>query len=360
MQARENTLRAYTFRKPEFIPVHASVSRACWDIPDIEYLEGLDAMMGTHPLLFPNHKPAGSREALLSAIAGKPYAPHQKAGPVYIDSWGCEWKTSVSGMTGGVIRHPLASWDALADFIPPDPETQNGWGVMNWPATLRHISDGKAHGRLTAGGLRHGFLFLTLTYLRGLDRVSFDMYDEEPRLAEILGMLESFNAFFVRRYVESGVDMMYYPEDLGTQQSLLVTPAHFRKYLAPVYHRLMEPCRQAGILVHMHSDGRIMDLADDLLDCGVQILNIQDLVNGIDNISRHLKGRVAIHLDLDRQNITVRGTPADVDDLVREAVEKLGSPEGGLAMVHGLYPGTPLPNVRALWDAMEKYSHYLN
>jgi hypothetical protein len=63
-------------------------------------------------------------------------------------------------------------------------------------------------------------------------------------------------------------------------------------------------------------------------------------------------------LDIDRQEITARGTPKDIDALIREEVEKLGRKEGGLMMIYGLYPGVPLENVKALMDAMEKYALY--
>ena len=45
---------------------------------------------------------------------------------------------------------------------------------------------------------------------------------------------------------------------------------------------------------------------------------------------------------------------------VRNAVEKLGSREGGLMLKHGLFPGVPLENIRALMDAMEKYSQHFS
>jgi hypothetical protein len=81
-------------------------------------------------------------------------------------------------------------------------------------------------------------------------------------------------------------------------------------------------------------------------------------VNGVDWIAAHLAGRVCIDLDVDRQSVTRFGTPAQIDALIREEVEVLGSREGGLMMIHGLYPGVPLGNVKALMDAMERYSTY--
>jgi uroporphyrinogen decarboxylase len=97
---------------------------------------------------------------------------------------------------------------------------------------------------------------------------------------------------------------------------------------------------------------------DDLVVSGVDVLNLQDLVNGIDWIAARLKARVCIDLDIDRQSVTRFGSPAQIDALIREEVEKLGSPQGGLMMIYGLYPGVPLENVTALMDALERYATF--
>ena len=125
-----------------------------------------------------------------------------------------------------------------------------------------------------------------------------------------------------------------------------------------IFCRLIEPAREAGCLVHMHSDGDIRDLAADLTDGGIDALNLQDLVNGIDWIAANLKGRICIDLDIDRQDVTRFGNPNAIDALIREEVEKLGSREGGLMMIYGLYPDVPVENARAVADAMERYAGF--
>ena len=99
-------------------------------------------------------------------------------------------------------------------------------------------------------------------------------------------------------------------------------------------------------------------LLTGLIDAGVDVINPQDLVNGIDWIADNLKGKVCVELDIDRQSVTVFGTPAQIDALIGESVKKLGSKQGGLMMIYGLYPGTPLENAAAVMDAMEKYAAY--
>ena len=69
-------------------------------------------------------------------------------------------------------------------------------------------------------------------------------------------------------------------------------------------------------------------VGDDLIDGGVEVVNLQDLVNGIDWIAERFAGKVCVDLDIDRQQITRFGTPAEIGALIREEVEKLGSKEG--------------------------------
>ena len=217
----------------------------------------------------------------------------------------------------------------------------------------------KEKGKLVCGGLPHGHTFLRLQDIRGYENLTFDMLDDEPRLPELIGLVQDFNYQFVLKWMELEPDMMSYPEDLGMQMGPMLSPESFRKFIKPVYQKLMKPARDSGCIVHMHSDGDIRTLVDDLIDGGVEVINLQDLVNGIDWIADRFAGRTCIDLDIDRQDITARGAPEKINDLIREEVEKLGSKKGGLMMIYGLYPGVPLENVEALMDAMEKYAtHY--
>lgn len=86
------------------------------------------------------------------------------------------------------------------------------------------------------------------------------------------------------------------------------------------------------------------------------VLNLQDLVNGVDWIRDTYRGKLCIELDIDRQSITVFGTPAEVDALIRMEVEKLSCPDGGLMMIFGLYPGTPLKNSRGTDGCNGRYA----
>lgn len=344
MNARENLLRAYTFRGPERIPMFFKISGAAWRYYGFEPLREL---IESHPLLFPDTKD------LLETGRALDFPPWQRAQTEHRDSWGCIWRTTEDGITGAVVHHPLNDWGALEAWTPPDPAEHDGWGAVQWGEVAMRIEQSRRSGNAAWAELRHGFFFLTLTYLRGYVNLIYDMCDEEPRLNDLMETVRRFNHGVLDRLLSFAPDIVGFPEDLGMQHGPMISPDLFRRYLKPVYRALMQRAKQRGALIHMHSDGDIMALAEDLLECGVEVLNLQDLVNGVDEIRRRLKGRVAIDLDVDRQSVTVNGSPGDVRDLIHEAVDRLSSPAGGLSLCYGLYPPTPLANVRALMDAME-------
>mgnify|MGYP001140575242 CR=1 FL=1 len=342
-----NTLRAIRFERPEHIPVVFWINPACWH----HYRpEALLELMAGHPILFPHF------EAETFRIPAP--APWERASTPYTDAWGCAWETTDDGITGTVTQHPLADWDVFARFTPPDPAGTNGMMVMDWSRETSEAREIIAQGKSCVGSLEHGHTFQRLCYLRGYENLLLDMMDEEARLGSLIDVVETFSAGIVQRYLDAGTAIVCYPEDLGAQTGPLISPALFRKFIKPVYQRLTALTRRAGGLVHMHSDGNIRDLADDLIASGVDALNLQDLVNGVDWIAANLKGRVCIDLDVDRQQVTRFGTPAQIDALLRQEVETLGSPEGGLMLIYGLYPGTPMENIKAVMDAMERYAGF--
>jgi len=350
MTERELQLRTIRFETPERIPIGFNINYSCWEHYGVERMR---EWVHKHPMLFP-----WGRDVDWKTF--RPWcSPTAHAGKPFVDAWGCVWETSQDGITGAVTRHPLKNWADFDTYRPPDPARTDGLTPVDRAAMKQAIAQTKASGGIAYGGLVHGHTFLLLTYLRGYENLIFDMMDEDPRLNRLIEMVETFNLAVVKSYLEAGVDIMSYPEDLGMQKGPMISRDLFRKYIQPSYRRIMKPARDAGLLIHMHSDGDLHQLIDAVLESGVDCINLQDLVNGVDWIEQRLKGRVCIDIDIDRQDITRFGTPDTIDKHVAFLVRQLGSKEGGLKMGYGLYPGLPVENVQAVMDAMERYStHY--
>lgn len=347
---RENLIRAYRFQSPERIPISVSVGGTCWAYYGRDAVEWV---MGRHPTLFPDFRAGEQSEPT--------FAPWRHKG-TFTDSWGCVWHVPEDGITGAVKDPPLASWDEFPNLTVPDPSVENGWAPIDWQPLVaraerrrRARSTGEADDdepfRLS---LRHGHTFLTLEYLRGYENLIFDMHDDEPRLRRLIEIVTNFNLELQAKLLALEPDVFGLPEDLGLQNGPLLSPEMFAEYVAPSYRKYIAPIKRSGAIVHMHSDGHILALADQFIDLGIEVLNIQDLVNGVDSIKEAFGGRVAIDLDIDRQNVTVHGSAIDAGDLVRSEVSTLNTPEGGLSLSYNWGPPTPLENADAVMTAMEE------
>ncbi|HCR16799.1 MAG TPA: hypothetical protein DIU35_04880 [Candidatus Latescibacteria bacterium] len=233
---------------------------------------------------------------------------------------------------------------------------ESGWGIREMDADRDRIIESPAKGKLAIGSLRRGHTFLTLQYIRGYENLIYDLADENPRLLDLIDRVETFKMGLVNKLMDAGVEWMGYPENLGMQIGPMLSPDHFRHFIKPSYQRFVSPAREKGCILHMHSDGDIRDLCEDLLDVGMDVLNLQDLVNSLDWIEANLKNKVCIDLDIDRQSVTRFGTPEHIDDHIRTWVGRLGSPQGRLMLIFGLYPGTLLKNAEAVMGAMTKYA----
>jgi hypothetical protein len=345
---RENYLRTARLQGGEWIPSSVGMSGATWT----SLREELEDVVARHPLFFPNFK-KGQHD-----YDKWDYGPAHRPNEKFKDNWGCVWDNAWGGLEGQVVEHPLADWSALATYKPPDPLVLGDRGPVDWEKNRENTARAAQEGRLTSGGVPHGFMLMRLWYLRGFENLMLDMAENRPELRSLIRMLTDHNMALIRQWLSMNVDMVSFGEDLGAQTASIVSPRMFREWIAPAYRDLMKPGRDAACEVYLHSDGYIMELIDDLIAAGVTIINPQDLCNGIDDLARQVKGRVCISLDVDRQKIVPFGTRREIRELIREEVMKLGSPRGGLMLVCGIYPPTPAENVDAVCCAMEEFRTY--
>jgi len=341
-------LGAIDIRGDGFIPSTISVNQATWH----KYRERLEGVLLKHSSLFPGFR----RGSVDFDNFGT-----RTEGNVIEDEWRCVWKFNVSGLQGQVVKHPLQNWENFDSYAPPDPNAgivHEGGGMSEWNAIEASVDRAKAEGKVVSVGMPHGFFFQRLYYLRGFENLMKDFHTESGRLLDLIDLLTDYHLSVVRRLLRLGVDMIVFGDDLGLQDRMTISRGIFREFILPSYSKIFGKVRGADVRVYLHSDGHVLEIADDLIEVGVSVLNVQDRVNGVESIERALKGRVCVDLDVDRQFLLPFGAPKDIESHVRNAVTLLGSEKGGLMFTAGVYPDVPIRNVEALCRAFEKHRHY--
>lgn len=341
MTERENWLRAVEFRGPEWIPCNVSLAPLTWHT----HREKLEALVRRHPRVFPDLRPG--------SVSYDDFGPVYRQGEYFKDNWGCVWYNAIGGLEGQVVEHPLADWNALKTYRPPDPRTQAERGPRDWNSIDDDLADRRRRGRLCWGDGER--LFDRLYFLRGFDNLMRDIARDDPRLPLLFEMLLDYETRLVKMWFDRGVDVVGFHTDIGTQNGLMISPAKFRRHVKPLFMELFTMCRRAGVHVSLSSDGNLLSIVDDLIECGVSVHDPQFRANTLDGIEQAYKGRLCPNVDLDRQMFAFC-TPADIRQQVREVVARLGSPQGGLMLFGSVWDDlTSLENIEALCTALEEY-----
>ncbi|MDH3294756.1 MAG: uroporphyrinogen decarboxylase family protein, partial [Acidimicrobiia bacterium] len=157
------------------------------------------------------------------------------------------------------------------------------------------------------------------------------------------------------------VDIIKIGDDLGTQESLLMSPDMYRQVLKPIHADWIEFIKaRTEAKLFFHTDGDVFPLIDDFVEMGIDVLNpIQTSAGQMANLER-LRDRYGSKIvfcgAIDTQRILPHGSPEDVRKEVRRVIDVLG-PGGGymVSSVHTVMSDVPAENVLAMVDAVEEY-----
>jgi len=337
----QNYLRTVKFQNPKWIPCTVGIMPATWK----KYREDVENIVLRHPNIFPDY-----RKGMRNFDEMEP--KHRKG--YFVDPWGCGWHNIFEGMTGEQTTHPLERWDALRTYKAPDTSQDDWANHLDWSKIRENAKKTKRRGKLARGGLSHGFMFMRLYYLRGFENLMIDFATKEPKLRRLIDMVLNRNMQLIKEWLKMGVELMYFGDDLGAQTSLPISPKHFRQYLKPCYAKMFDLCHDAGVLVYFHTDGHVLEVIDDLIECGIDIINPQVRANTLKGLAEIAKGKVCINLDLDRQLFPF-AKPIEIKRHIKQAVDVLGYKKGGLMLYAECEPDVPLKNIETICEAFEEY-----
>ena len=340
---RENFLRTVEFRYPQWIPCVVSIMPATW----IKYGEKVEKIVLEHSKLFPHYKKGDFKKMKLSRA-------YQKGR--WKDVWGIVWENIEEGLDSAPVEKeaPLKNWENLKNYKAPHPLVFDWFGEkIDWEEKKKELEEAREKGNLASGSLVHGFMYMWLYYLRGFTNFMMDIASEDSRLNQIIEMVLNYNLKLVNKWIEIGAQIIYFGDDLGLQKSLPISPSQWRKYLKSCYAKIFGACRDKGVYVYLHSDGHILEIIDDLLECGVNIINPQIRANGLQGLAKVAKRKVCIHLDLDRQLFPF-ANPEEIENHIWKAVKILGLKKGGLMLYAECGPDVPLENIATICQVLEE------
>ncbi len=275
-------------------------------------------------------------------------------GEIY-DIWGHHTRIqeNQSGAYEEFATWPLASAASIDDvkrYPWPEPDW---WDFSPLPSIIQQLNRYEQyHIRFRAGSI-----FELAWQLRGMQEFMMDLASDPDLPLYIMDRVTDVLVENLKRVLDLAgdqLDMVYFYDDVATQNSLLISRQMWRQYVKPRHARLIEVAKHYGKPVMYHCDGALYPLIPELLDMGVELLNpIQVDAKGMDPqaLKTEFGDRLSFHGGIDIIKTLPFGTTEDVAAEVRERVRVLGR-NGGYIMAssHHIQSDTPLDNIVTMYQ----------
>ena len=179
--------------------------------------------------------------------------------------------------------------------------------------------------------------------------------EQDELLHKLLHFCTQVNIRYARALTDSGGRSTSIGESFSGPDVL--SPRHYRKYAFPHQKALADQLKADGIILATHICGNTVPILADFVATGAQILEI-DHKTDMRKAKEAARGKTCL-LGPINTSLLVDGTPQEVEDACREAIEIM-APDGGFILGPGcaLSPETPAGNIHALVEAGKKYGRY--
>ena len=148
------------------------------------------------------------------------------------------------------------------------------------------------------------------------------------------------------------IDILRPHDDYGTQQSLLFSREMFKDFFAENTKKLTSLAHRYGAFYQQHSCGAVHDFIPLFIECGVDILEPIQKVQGLEpeRLQEEFGGKIAFQGGIDTQDLLPFGTPDEVRAECRRFANILGKNGGYILMAsQSVEVDVPTPNIDALF-----------
>ncbi|MGB4482241.1 MAG: uroporphyrinogen decarboxylase family protein, partial [bacterium] len=287
------------------------------------------------------------------------------------DEWGVRRKMVWHGTSyyNEIVYQPLvdATIDDLKDYPWPDPDDPGRTeGLAERVKKIYEETDYAIMARF-GGSVNDG-----CWYMRGQEQWLMDYVLNqdfvETMLDKMLDITLRINENCLRaagKYIDI---LRLGGEDMGTQQNLIISPEMLRKIWFPRLKKLVQRTKEIfheynpNGKIMLHSCGAIYPIIEDLIDCGIDILDpIQPKAKGMDpfRLKAEFGDRLAFHGGICIQDVLPNYEPEEVVEFVKERLRAL-APGGGyiVSPSHNVPEDSKPENLTAMCDAVREYGRY--
>jgi len=285
-----------------------------------------------------------------------------------IDEFGIVWQMPIEyGLYYDLYKPPfkyIETVEEVENYPWPDALDPARYVDLKRQADQTVYEEKKAYvlERMSAG------MWENAMWMTGHEKLFMDMLLNEKLFRSIMDKFVELKMKYWEKALEAvgeNVMLISTADDLGSQETLLVSLELYKKLVWPYHKKLFQFIRKKAkskVYIFFHSDGAMKEAIPLLLEAGVDILNpVQVNCRGMD--TKALKKDYGKDLTFwggsCDNNVLAFGTPEEVRDETKRRIDDL-APGGGFifAPIHIIQKGVPPENIMSWWETLQEYGIY--
>jgi uroporphyrinogen decarboxylase len=270
------------------------------------------------------------------------------------DIWGAHRRKIATpfGELDELASFPLGTANTLEELRQYQWPTTDWWDFSALPAMIESFDDSEVYNIR----YRVGSVFETAWSLVGLEKFLVDLATNPAAPVYIMERIAEVHLENLKRVLNTTgdlIDIIYFYDDVASQERLLMSPEMYRRHIQPFHQRIIDLAVGHGKCAMMHCCGSVYPLINRLIEMGLSILNpIQPSAKNMnpEKLAQEFGGWIAFHGGIDTQQFLPKATPEEVREKVRYTCEVLGK-NGGYIMAgsHHIQADVPVENVLAIY-----------
>ena len=269
-----------------------------------------------------------------------------------VDLFGLKWnKSGHDGGDIGIPFDPPLADDSAQEYIFPVPDTDFAKKQIQ-----KLESDDRELFRVF--GLTFT-LYERAWGLRGMEDLLADMQLEPESVHMLMENIIHHHLELLDAVLSSDFDAVYYGDDYGSQNGLIMGAKHWRTFIKPYLKQLTEKVKSAGKLVILHSCGNIREIIPDLIEIGVDCYNtVQPELYDLKELHTEFGRDLCFYGGISNQAFLPFSTPDQVERKCLETMREMHAESGGyiLSPTHNITPDIPPENALAILRAAKMYN----
>ena len=254
--------------------------------------------------------------------------------------------------------HPITSMEDLKNYTWPDPADPELIDPIK--SLLKEYQD----DYFIIVDLSSTLIEAAYAHIVGTQNFFLMLFDQPELIDGVLDGLTEYYTQLGKNVIDLGIDMIRVGDDIGAQQSMMISPVQWRQLAKPRFQYMFDEYRKSNedIFIKLHSCGDYSPIIGDMIELGVHLSGLMQPTGGNKNqveIKKKYGDEIAFIGGFDVQRLLPRGQVEQVRNGVCEVMKNLASGGGYIfSPSHYILADVPIQNIFTMLEAQRDFGTY--